>query len=368
MSSTLLVRVFSGDPVHDRKVAGAHVRVAYDTQSSEQAYDDHITDAAGNVAFMFTPDGPKRVHVDASGYADTFVDTKMPRYSDLDVSLTPLSLPRLTLNGTRFYADGRPVFLAGASAFLLYRNYLDGQDVTPFLRMLRQLGAKMVRVFGMAHYIPVNQGQRAFRPQDYGDRYYDEMLGFYKMLDRHGLYGLWTNFPDNGFIMPALGDQLQHHDRTTTRLRQVSNALYELTNEMFAHDFNRVEAARFPKPIDLLSCVSGHGEEFGGNVPPGPHWDFASLHPPRRYPSHIKDCCVVDNPTYLALGKGVLLGEPDRFGSRGNTNADQARMSAGASRETALGIVFHSAQARDGTAVFDDLTMRCAEAFFGALR
>lgn len=280
----------------------------------------------------------------------------------------PGDVPKLSVTGTQFTANGTRKFLKGATAFMLYRDFLDGRPIEPFLDMLEELGCNMVRVFGMAHYIPVNQGQSPFKPQDYGQRYFNELRPFFEMLASHGMYGFWTMFPDNAFIMPRLEEQIQTHNQVVQHLEQVSNSLYELTNENGAHDFNAVDAHRFTRPTGLVACVSGYGDEFGAELPPTPHWDFGNYHPPRRYPSHILDCCPVNHPFVLKLGRPVLIGEPDRYGSRGNGNIDQARMSAGASAQSSAGIVFHSAQGRDGTPdTFDNDTQRCAEAFFRAL-
>lgn len=366
MSSTLLVRVFSGDPALDRKVANAHVRVAYGAQSSEQAYDDHITDAAGNVAFMFTPDGPKRVHVHAPGYGDAFVDIVMPRHQDLDISLRPLPLPRMRVDGMNFrLATSARWTMRGASMFLLYQRFLDGEAIQPLLAMLQDLRVNCVRVFGMCHFIPLNEfGRPAFKPQNYGDRFYTELRAFCALCAEYQLYVYFSVFPDNQFIMPALAEQLQHFNRVVGELQLEPNTLLELTNEPGAHDFNRVDAHRFSRPSGIAACAGSYGD-IGGPMP-GPTWDFGDYHPPRRYPTHIKDCCVVDHPNYV-MGLPILLGEPDRYGSNGNPSADQARLSAGASRESALGFVFHSRQGVR-TEHFDEVTRRCAEACLGALR
>lgn len=379
MSSTLLVNLRDTD---DRPIPLAHVRVSFNDEDSAAAYDDHLTDASGNVAFMFQPDGPKTVHVAPVGYEIGRVAFTLPRGDVLvTVAKTGEIIPPATGRLTRLRAAsplgfenavGHRVFLAGASGFMLYRDHLDGTDIDPWLAMLRQdFGCNLVRVFGMCLNIPVNQGQRAFKPQDYGSRFYTELAPFFRRLEAHGMYGLFTEFPDNKLVMPDVNEQDRHHDQVGSALRDADNSLFELSNEVGAHDFNgwsSVDLQRFEKPAGIASVLSGYGDEFGADLPPGPHWDFGSYHTPRRYPGHILDCNAVNHPFVLKLNKGVLLGEPDRYGSRGNTNLDQARQSAGAARQSTLGIVFHSAQGRDGANTFDDETRRSAEVFFAALR
>jgi hypothetical protein len=120
----------------------------------------------------------------------------------------------------------------------------------------------------------------------------------------------------------------------------------------------------YPKPGGMASCAGSYGD-IGGPMPP-PYWDFLDYHTPRYYPAGIKDCCLADHPNFLRDRAAILLGEPDRFGSNGNPNAEQARQSAGTSIGTALGIVFHSRNGVRGE-VFDSETRGCAEAFFGPL-
>lgn len=275
----------------------------------------------------------------------------------------PLSRLRAERSGfvTR---DARRVFLAGMSAFMDYRLFLSG-DLSVLREMLaqaRELGANARRVFGMAHYIDVNQGRPAFRPQDFGDRYFDAQPEFFALQAEYGQYVYWSVFPDNAII--GVPDVRGFFNREVATLKRAENTLGELTNEQDAHSFNHVNPNAVDRPSDLAFCSGSYGDIGGPHPSP---WDFCDYHQPRRYdpPTHIKDACVVDHPSYIQ-GKGILLGEPDRYGTRGNGNVDQARQSAGACRETALGMVFHTAQGRDGQ-LLDAATMAQGHVFFRAL-
>lgn len=349
-------------------VPGATIRlwakaVCEEPPSSELAYDERICDGAGHTSFMFVPDGPVVAYLTAPGYRSIEFATVTPDEGAQPITFERASLPRVVVRGQRFVAGDRPWFLKGASMFPLFQRFLDGEDVRPPLQQLADLGANCVRVFGMFHWINVNEfGKPAFAPQAYGDRFYDQTPAFADLAAAFGLYVYWSAFPDNDLIMPAPADRRAHYDRWIPALESRPNNLFELTNEQDAHAFNAVDARLFRKPSGMASCAGSYGD-IGGPMP-GPYWDFLDYHTPRYYPAAIKDCCVADHPNFLR-GAAVLLGEPDRFGSNGNPNADLARQCAGTAIGTALGIVFHSRNGVRGE-VFDAPTRACAEAFFGA--
>lgn len=277
----------------------------------------------------------------------------------------PILVPtRLTANrsGFRNTANQR-VVLAGVSAFMHYERYLRGEDIRPLLQQVKDLGfANAVRVFGMAYYVPVNAGRPAFKPQDYGDSYFEHIPAFCRLCAEYGMYVYWSAFPDNEII--NVPDERGFFDRVVDKLKQVDNTLVELTNEQDAHSFNHIDPTQMNRPSGISACSGSYGDIGGPQPIP---WDFCDYHQPRRYdpPTHIKDACVVDHPNYLA-GTGVLLGEPDRYGTGGNTNTEQARLSFGAARESALGEFFHSMQGRESL-LYDDTTMNIGKIALRAL-
>lgn len=258
--------------------------------------------------------------------------------------------------------EGKRVVIAGVSAFMHYERFLKGEDIRPLLAQAKDLGANGVRVFGMAHYIPVNAGRNAFKPQDYGDRYFDQIPDFCRLCAEYGQYVYWSVFPDNEMI--GVPGPKGFMNRVVAKLKDAANTLGELTNEQDAHSFNHIDPASMDRPSGIAFCSGSYGDIGGAQPSP---WDFCDYHQPRRYepPTHIKDACVVDHPSYLQ-GHGVFLGEPDRYGTGGNLDQDQARLSAGASRESALGMVFHSTHGRESLR-YDDATMAIGRIFLKAL-
>lgn len=364
--SQIQVRDAGGAPL-----TGINIRLSLGDLPSDAAYDDRFTDDAGNTAWPNPLPSP-------NGYTLYVNDRNVdPQYgtvvqhaptleTDIPIVVPRAPLPRLRVSGQRFVTETGYVFLKGVTAFPLYQFFLDGKDIRPFLAQCQALGANLIRVFGMFHYINVNEfGKPAFKPQDYGDRFYDGTPAFCQLAAEYGLYVYWSCFPDNEFIMPTHEQRKSHYDRWVPVLAGAPNTLFELTNEQDAHGFNAVDANLYQKPSGMPSCAGSYGDV--GGMMPRPYWDFLDYHTPRYYPAGIKDCSVADHPNFLNGKSAILLGEPDRFGSNGNPDAEKARQSAGTSVGTALGIVFHSRNGVRGE-VFDDVTKRCADAFFSAIK
>lgn len=360
---------------HGRGIPHVNIRIALGEGDADAAIFDIETDDAGNQGWPipFWPRQDYTLHVNKRGVVRGYGEASQfvaaaAHGADVVIQLersgmSPESraMSRLTAHREGFRnQSGDRVVIAGVSAFMHFERYLNGEDVRPLLAQAVELGANCLRVFGMAHYIPVNAGRRAFKPQDYGDRYFDAQPEFFALCASSGLYVYWSVFPDNDLIrVPNARDFFV---REVATLKQAENTFGELTNEQDAHSFNAVDPTSMPRPNGIAFTSGSYGDIGGAQ----PHcWDFCDYHTPRDYPKHIKDSCVVDHPNYLA-GAGVLLGEPDRYGTGGNLDHDQARLSAGACRESALGMVFHSTHGRESVS-YDDATMAIGRVFFNAL-
>lgn len=287
------------------------------------------------------------------------------------VEADPVELPALHVYQKDFVTDdGTRVFIKGATNFLLYKRFLDGEHIDPVLEELRGLGANAVVIFGMVIGFPVGEWAK-FRPQAYGDRYYTSLRAFCQKCAQFGQYVYFCVFADTQHIMPALADQLAHFNRVDAELHQESNVLLRLVNEQNAHQ-NGVDRAKFPNPRTAPACSMDYGEEFGDQRYPPPRWDFGDNHTPRSYPKSVKDMCQSDNPNYLA-GEATMVGEPDKFGKDQYTGRTyqmeprRAREMAGTARGTCAGVVFHNTSGTYAE-VMDPDVKACAVAWFAELQ
>lgn len=272
-------------------------------------------------------------------------------------------LTRLRVAGRHFVnAAGDRVTIKGATCFQSYDRFLRGDLDPAVFDDLQTLGFNCIRVFGMDSVIPQQIGRPPFRPQDFGDRYYDALPAFCAEAAAHGLYVLFTVFADTKLVMPTLWEQQDHFNGVVSMLRTSPNTLGSLVNEYTEHD-NGVERDQFPRPQGVAFDAGSAGDD---QAVTDPIWDWCPFHVRRSYPSHIKDCCVVDHPNYLQ-GHAVLLDEPDRYGEQGNMNPEQACLSAAASTESAAGFVLHTS---DGVYAqpFRPNARACAQAVIRVLR
>lgn len=336
------------------------LRIADGNQPQEAATYDVLVKPDGSTGWPipgWNPSARRTVYVNVGDYAQPqWSEGKivMPddanAEGDVVVTLTRTSAPsgaierlmRVDPAAHRFITErGRPQFLRGVTSYLIYKRFLDGEDLRPLLDQLQALGVNMVRMFGMvtsfAHW----------HPQDYGDRYYSEIVPFMNLVAAHGIYGLWTACADTQQIMPSEQQALDHLLRTVDQLVQTRNALFSFVNEQGQHE-NGIDRQRAydavmqNNRIGWLQFDTGSfGEDEKCQPPFGTH---VVLHVRRAYPSHVKDCCVLDHPNKVnAPHLEVLLDEPDRYGEGGNMNLEQARDSA-ATSYTSLGFVLHTSQ------------------------
>jgi hypothetical protein len=273
-------------------------------------------------------------------------------------------LSRLSrIDGHRMINEhGEKVFGRGASAFLLYKKYLDGDDVQPQLQQLQGLGCNLIRVMGMFESLG------GFNPKAYGDRYYAQIVPFCTLCEAFGIYVLWTACAATGAWMTA-DEALQHTKRTAGELLATNAAIFSYVNEQGQHN-NSVDRARFFSSVPkgwMLFDTGSFGEDQPCEPPFGTH---VTLHVNRRYPNSVKDSCILDHPNHVNDHLEVGLDEPARYGNtddpNGNASVEQAADAAGTAY-TALFWVFHSLQGEKGE-VLRGNTLDCAQAAFAAMK
>lgn len=356
-----------------------NVRLSLGTQSSDDAYDDRFTDLAGNTSWPNPLPSPTgyTLYVNERNVQPQFGSLArfVPSLAD-DIAIVLPSvqsyLSRLTsIDRERHRCvneKGQRVFLRGTSDFLLYKRFLDGQDVDAVLTQRRELGGNLLRVMGMFESLG------GFRPQDYGDRYYDRIAEFLALCANYGQYVLWTACAATSGIMPNGDDVMRHIGRTVDACTRSTNALFSPVNEQHQHN-NSIDRDRFygeyvqSGKMEWLLYDTG---SFGADLPCDPPLGkFAVLHTRRDYPALVKDGCIVDHPNYVNNGIEVGLDEPARFGTTddpsGNGSVQQARDAAGTAAQTALFWIAHSLQGEKGE-LFTGNTLDCMRAALSAVR
>jgi hypothetical protein len=143
----------------------------------------------------------------------------------------------LHVDGTEFRtADNKIWIYGGFTDFSLYNRYLNGENIDLILRERHDVGANIVRVFGMVDSF------NHLRPQEHAD-YYDKLRPFADEIGRHGLYLEFVAFADAQIIMPSQADQLIHWNKVALAFVDTSNVLMQVVNQ---GDKNGVDSTVFP--------------------------------------------------------------------------------------------------------------------------
>lgn len=339
-------------------------------------WDERKTNREGYVAFLEVDSWRNSfVLIQAARYEDLFLPAIYMPHDDLvAVDLValpppipqPVELPKLHVERRHFYtAEKVRLDLIMADSFQAYDRWLTGEDLYPIFNQLQMKGFNAIRVFGMDKAIPEQIGRPAFRPQDHGN-YYSQIQPFCAYAALFGLYVSFVVFADTADIMPSEPEQMTHFNKVVEELKYATNTIGSLVNEYTEHE-NFVRREAFTRPQGMAFSSGSVGSDPSNNVTSPPWWDFDEFHPRRDRPSSIKDCCVVDHPNYLDHGMAILIDEPDRFGSNGNPDVEYCALQAGASKESVMGICFHS---KDGlyARLLDPETSIHADAFVHALK
>lgn len=347
-------------------LARINIRIAEGQKSSDEAIFDVFTDLAGNTGWPipFFPNRDYTLFVNDANVDERYDVASVsvgPSSGDIVIALhrRPIVLSRLVrISGHRMVNEhSEPVYGRGASMFLLYKKYLDMEDITPQLAQLQSLGCNLIRVMGMFESLG------GFNPKAYGDRYYTSIPSFVQLCERYGIYVYWCACAATGSVFS--GDEAIEHIRRTAE--QMTIGLFSPVNEQGQHN-NSIDVQRaFNVYAPMLSGkMLFDGGSYGSDIPcERPFGTHAVLHVNRRYPNSVKDGCILDDPNYIVDHLQVGLDEPDRYGDDGNMDVEQCRDAAGTAY-TALLWCFHSLQGERGE-VFHGNTLDCANAAFGAM-
>jgi hypothetical protein len=185
-----------------------------------------------------------------------------PSWPNCEIKITldrvkPVIAPavgRVVTNGEMFSLSGSPWQWRGSTDFMLFRDYLNGKDISEVLTQRREAGANIIRVLGMAHYIPVNAGQPAFNVSNY-PQYFDKLRTFVDYVATFGLRVEFTALADGQLLMPDAAQQDAFLARVVGALPET--AFLEICNECWK---NGVDPAARWKNLPRTALVVATGD------------------------------------------------------------------------------------------------------------
>lgn len=331
-----------------------NIRISHKHEGTDQAIFDVFTDLMGNTGWPipFWPAGDYTLwvndhNIDAAwGQADLFVTNT----ADQQIVLQPTGVVPTppTSSLSRFVRIDRPthtfvndqgqnVKCRGASAFLLYKRFLDGENIDPQLQQLHDLGRNLLRVMGMFESLG------GFNPKAYGDRYYSSIPAFMERCRLFGHYVLWTACAATQGMFTE-DEAIDHIKKTVEQLKVTVNVIFSPVNEQDQHN-NGINISKYLSQVDMGWILHDNGS-YGIDEPcPAPLGHFACLHTRRNFWAAIKDCATVDHPNYpqveVAIDEGIRYGDE----GSGDEHDSPARCAdAAGTAYTALFWVFHSMQ------------------------
>jgi hypothetical protein len=260
-------------------------------------------------------------------------------------------LPSLDIQGIDFVQAGRRVVLNGTDQFRAYRQFLDGEDLSPLFQESAELGFVLWRVFLQGS--KAQNGVLELRPSE--PHYYETLRSFAELLNQHGIVPLATVFVDNQDINAG---GAEHFARVAEALRG-TRTLLSGGNEWTKNGF-------LPGVLADPGMVWSRGSNVGDVAPFQPSGSFLEFHPRRDLPAALMD--TVASAVYIRTRdpKPLIIDEPPRMGTDGSgpEYADPFvcwKFARHYATECA-GAIFHSRAGQQGV-VMDGNTRACAAAW-----
>ena len=233
-------------------------------------------------------------------------------YAPAQPSRPPRPFPpeqgRLRVEGRRFYdADNRVWRWRGATQFLLFARYLNGEDISPQLDWLVDRGFNVLRIFGevpsgfRADRVGITNYERPFERPDFEAK----LHAFFKVLEEHGLRCEYTvlTYWDASNVMRA------HVQRVFDIAASHWNVMVEVANEP---EYNQIDAVAVMQGVDRRGVLSAYGLDpaRAGHETRIPVLDYGTTHDLQRdlehSPYNTKDAMEMQN----ALGVPFVNDEP----------------------------------------------------------
>jgi hypothetical protein len=215
---------------------------------------------------------------------------------------------RLHVEGRRFYDTNNRVWRwRGATEFLLFARYLNGEDIAPQLEWLVDRGFNVLRVFGE---VPSGFGAVRMGIANYGrpferPDFEAKLHAFFNVLEEHGLRCEYTvlTYPDAASVMRA------HVQRVFDIAASHWNVMVEAANEP---EYNRIDAVAVMQGVNRRGVLSAYGLDpaRAGRGARVPVLDYGTTHDLQRdlehSPYNTRDALDMQN----ALGVPFVNDEP----------------------------------------------------------
>lgn len=371
MSSTLQIQLTP--KVENAMVHLGYVPLSVDASGNvENDFDERKTNKEGYAAFLHVE--PKRVYwlIRTPGYQDQPGTVQMPHDELIEPSIEPNALQLLQADGWDIKAeDGTRYVHVGATNYLHFQRWLEGQDVEPLL----YAGFDAYTVTFSMKIVPGQAGLPELRPENYG--------GIGPFCQRVDEYLTWIEARGKRLEATLLCDcrvmgvDFGWQESFTNSLYEVFRTgchavhLVQLVNEP-DNGVNAVDYARFRQPSGLFWS---RGSSLAGQACPLPAGNYADAHLAREGGGVYLDA----QPYYMCEGypgyvgvKGPVITNETRgasnnvnSGSR-TTDPDYFRRIAGAFRGWAGG-TFHGDDIVHSRPMGDNIR-RCADAFLEGIR
>jgi hypothetical protein len=215
---------------------------------------------------------------------------------------------RLHVEGRHFYDAANQVWRwRGASQFLLFARYLNGEDISPQLDWLVDRGFNVLRVFGevpsgfRADWYGVTDYERPFERPDFDAK----LHAFFKRLEERGLRCEYTvlTYWDASEVMRA------HVQRVFDIAASHWNVMVEVANEP---ENNQIDPVAVMRGVDRRGVLSAYGLDpaRAGRGARIPVLDYGTTHDLQRDLEHsrynTKDAMEMQN----AMGVPFVNDEP----------------------------------------------------------
>jgi hypothetical protein len=146
-------------------------------------------------------------------------------------------------------ADGSIWQWRGATMFLLFRRWLNGENISSSIEWMRRQHVNVARVLCMV-------GWKGYEFGPSTDAFYHQLRDFCRELGAHGINVEVVAFADAQIVMPHLGDQQRHMQNVVNAVGDLDNVFIEVCNEPWQ---NGVDAARVGAGV-AARCPMAYGD------------------------------------------------------------------------------------------------------------